>query len=267
MKLKVKIVSGLLCISYALGLIMPHDTHATVDPNDEPTSHFAPIPEEYSPREIELWCQQAQMELELMGSREKINPIRELIQTGQATMQIDAPNPDIPQDLVIDDPDYLLISNLGTALLAASLYYTVTNDHTLIEKLMQYIEINNVDVNRCEGTLLHMAIAQGKPCENFVLFLLEKRHANPNIKTAFDGSTALHAAVLSAQADMISILISHGADATITNNRGLTPYALADEPLANFGIANETLLTKEDRRMIDSIRNMTYVFIARGITK
>ena len=111
-----------------------------------------------------------------MGSREKINSIRELIQTGQATMQIDAPNPDIPQDLVIDDPDYLLISNLGTALLAASLYYTVTNDHTLIEKLMQYIEINNVDVNRCEGTLLHMAIAQGKPCENFVLFLLEKRH-------------------------------------------------------------------------------------------
>lgn len=266
MNLKTKIISGLLCISYALGLIMPHNTHATVDPNDEPTSHFVPIPEKYSPREIETWCQQAQMELKLMGSREKINSIRELIQTGQATMQIDTPNPDIPQDLAINNPDYLRISNLCVALSTASLYYMVTNDHTLIEELMRYIKVNNVDVNCDEGILLHMAIAQGKPCEKFVLFLLEECQANPNIQISFDGSTALHAAVLSAQADMINILIDHKARTDIANKRGLTPYALAATPLANFGIADETLLTDEDQRMINSIRSMADVLLARGIT-
>lgn len=73
--------------------------------------------------------------------------------------------------------------------------------------------------NAADSSALANAVNYDKPVE---LEAQLRRGANPNI-VMFDGSTVLHGAVGMNRLECVKVLLKHGADATIADQKGQTP--------------------------------------------
>lgn len=74
--------------------------------------------------------------------------------------------------------------------------------------------------------LLYTAVANGDKASAEAEL---KKGADINWKSTLEGNTSLHAAVTEEQTELLKFLLEKGADASIKNNDGKTPLALAKE--------------------------------------
>lgn len=122
-----------------------------------------------------------------------------------------------------------------------ALHYGARNGHNKICKLL--LE-NGANVNALtrsgQATALHRAATQG---HNEIAEFLLKSGANPNIRDA-DGYTALHRAVISNSVPVCKLLLSK-TDLKIVDNKGRTPFALAEE--------------KGNQQVLDSFQNISFI--------
>lgn len=267
MQSKVKILSTLLGISGIFGYVFPTPAHAMITPNDTAQINVrATEGEEVSPGRLELMCYGAYARQMRTGNTDEVNELRERVRTGRIVMQIDAPHALFHQNILENRPNLFRISDICAALRAASTYYRLTHDQTLINRITQFIIDNNINVNDDDGRILHSAVREGEPCENFVRFLLEERHANPDIQYSEDGNTALHLAVLFARTNMANILLDNGANPYISNHNGLTPYGLADGAPGSLGLEPGRHVSDEVQAIINEVRNVANILRSHGIT-
>ena len=133
----------------------------------------------------------------------QIDKLKRDIRERRITMRID------------DAPRYI-----SYTLSAAISYYSLTNfldgitvKKFFIEPIIQHIRENDIDVNFGRGELLRSAAFYGGPFEELVRFLIEERHADPNLADldSIYSRTALYAAHIRNNRNMVNYLLAHGA--------------------------------------------------------
>ena len=99
---------------------------------------------------------------------------------------------------------------------------------TLDKNLNYIIDINDYrDENK--NSYLHTAVLNSN--EKLVKYYLDKNFS-PNEQNIL-GNTPLHYAIELKNKNIIQLLINNGGDLYIKNNKGITPYDLADRKLLN----------------------------------
>lgn len=108
----------------------------------------------------------------------------------------------------------------------SALHYAALNGHTEVVQLLLIGDANpNIQDTRGSGPL-HLAAWAGH--HDIVKLLLAHNHrpADANLLTA-DADTPLHCAAQHGHTGALTTLLAYGADPTLTNIRGETPFDLA----------------------------------------
>ena len=92
-------------------------------------------------------------------------------------------------------------------------------------------DVDIIDINGCKdnnlNNKLHIAVKENK--EEFVKYFLDKNF-DPNEQNIF-GETSMHYAMELKNKNIIKLLIEKGGNIYIKNNKGITPYDLADKDI------------------------------------
>ena len=101
-------------------------------------------------------------------------------------------------------------------------------NQTLDKNLNYIIDINDFrDENK--NSYLHRAVLNSN--EKLVKYYLDKNFS-PNEQNIL-GNTPLHYAIELKNKNIIQLLINNGGDVNTKNNKGITPYDLADRDILN----------------------------------
>lgn len=137
----------------------------------------------------------------------------------------------------LDESNFFISDNKSPSVLVMAVYAaTERNDTQLLEKIVEYMNHHQIDVNRNDKndlSLLHYAVQYAIHFNN--IKILEYLISNADkFKIKLDvqnsaGQTPLHQAVYFGSKDVVKILIDKGADSRIKDNRNLTPLDAAAE--------------------------------------
>ena len=126
----------------------------------------------------------------------------------------------------------------------------------LLRKLLKSDDSNSrfingiIDVNsyrdRDKNSNLNIAIKRNN--EKFVQYFLDKKY-NPNEKNKY-GDTALHLSMENKNIPIIKLLLNKGADISIKNKKGITPYDLASKEIKNEFKLDKIMILKDPKKVI-----------------
>ncbi|WEK52918.1 MAG: ankyrin repeat domain-containing protein [Candidatus Cohnella colombiensis] len=120
-----------------------------------------------------------------------------------------------------------------------TLFYATSDNKVEIVKVLLENGANPNSKDKYNYTPLHIATIGDIKLESAELLL--QFGANPNIQDN-QGNTPLMYAASSGSMDLVSLLLSHGADTIFTNNDGLTVHDFADRSVAEYIYEQEGLM-------------------------
>lgn len=219
LKTKAKILSGILSLSYTLGLAASNTIYAAKNPTRLRIERRTTIANETGiagPIDLRDALDYAYDAIEITGvPHGVVQGLEDAVTDGNITLTIGNLSA-VPT-----------ATELADALEVAYEYFSLTQDPIFINHLIEYISSRPLDLTADYGVLLHKAVSLGYGCCNFIRFLLERCGVDVNIRDS-EGSTPLHTAARRPDEQVLTLLLEFpGIRPDIKDNAGNSAYYYA----------------------------------------